>query len=499
MTTYDTGENFVGPQGSLWVQPHGPNTIPRWLGCHDVPDVTDPKGDVTRRHCVDRNGNFYVKLRAQGPGGEVTSSIVTYSAKTADWLEKQRGCKMPVYIHQGECGARDLFTSYERGQILAWAIITSEGETGLVMRETADAAEMSFDISAKYREKYWPLVLTALVTAEAAAANDIVVSHAARCWGGCGSALDSCETLFTCNDAVALAIANIDTTVDGGTNWVQQVGPFIADENIISGVAFPIAMNTWRWIVVRDTDIGVAPLEIGYSDDLGVTWNLVVVGAVANEAAQWGGCMFALDSRHIWLGTASNNIYLSADGGLTWALQDTITSPINMIHFIDENYGLVVGDANDVEYTEDGGVHWAAVVGPSAGDNLMCCAVIDKNHWWVGNVEGELWYTNDQGANWAQRLFDLPAGVVVIAAMGLNDMDWIDEFCGHFVIRCTIGGADHGLIYRTVDGGYTWQHEVSGAFAAAETYNAIVACDYNKAYTAGGLTAAVATIDTVAP
>ncbi len=497
MTAIDSGENFFGNQGSLWVQPHGPNTIPRWLGCHEVAAVTVPRGDVTRRHCVDRYGNFYVKMRAQGPGGEVTSSILTYSAKTADWLETHGDCRMPVYIHQGECGARDLFASYERGQILAWAIITNNGETNLVMRETAEAAEISWDISAKYRKKYWPLVLTPLVTANAGVGNKIVASHAARCWGGCGSALDSCETLFVCNDVVAAGVANIDVTVNGGTTWAAQVGPFIATENIISGVAFPIATDVWRWVVVRDTAAGV--LQVGYSDDLGVTWDLVVLPGAAAEAAAWGGCMFALDRQHIWLGTDDFNIYFSGDGALTWALQDVVGTAVNCIHFIDEKYGLSVGVQNDVEYTEDGGVHWTPVVGPSAADDLLSCAVIDKNHWWIGNDDGELWYTNNQGANWYQRFFDLPPGVVAILAMGLNDMDWIDEFCGHFVIRCTIGGANHGLIYRTVDGGYTWQHEVSGVFTAAETYNSIVACDYNKAYTAGGLTAGVTTIDTVAP
>jgi len=499
MSSYDTGDYFVGPQGTIFIQPDGPNTKPEWLGCHDLGDIAAPGGDITRRHCVDKDGNFVPKIRAQGPSGEITTSITTYSPKTADWLELQGNCRMPLYIHQSECGPRDLFAAYERGQLLAWAIITSEGETGLVVRETADAAEMSFDVSAKYREKYWKLLLTALVTAEAAAANDIVVSNSHRCYGGCGGALDKCTTLFNCNDAVALAIANVDVSVDGGTTWASVVGPFVADENIISGVAFPISETVDRWIVVRSADAGVNPLEVAYSDDHGANWNLVVVGAVASEEAVWGGAMFAIDARHIWLGTGDNNIYFSSDAGLTWALQDTLTSPINMIHFIDEHYGLAVGDANDIEYTEDGGVHWAAVVGPSAGDNLMCCAVIDQDHWWVGNVDGELWYTVDQGANWVQRFFDLPPGVVVITAMGLNDMDWIDEFCGHFVLRCTIGGTDYGLIYRTVNGGFSWEYQQSAAFDGAETYNAVLACDYNKAYTVGGLIGAVTGIDTVAP
>ncbi len=496
--SWDISEYFTGQQGTIFIQPDGPNSEPQWLGCHELPDIAAPRGDITRRFCVDKNGNFVLKLRAQGPSGEVTTSITTYSPKTADWLETHGDCPMPLYIHQGDCGARDLFASYQRGQVLARARITNDGETGLVMRETADAAEMSWDVSAAYREKYWRLLLTALVTVETEAANNIVVSNNRQCSGGCGVALARCTTLFNCNDAANLAIANIDVSVDGGTIWAAVVGPFIADEHIISGVAFPISDTLWRWIVVRSTDAGVNPLEIGYSDDNGANWNLVVVGAVANEEAVWGGAMFALDARHIWLGTGDNNIYFSGDAGLTWALQDTIADNVNMIHFIDEHYGLVVGDQNALEYTEDGGVHWPAVLGPAVADDLLCCAVIDKNRWWVGTDDGELWYTVDQGANWVQRIFDTPAGSILLA-LGLNDMDWIDEFCGHFVLWVTIGGNNFGLMYRTVDGGFSWEYQISAQFTGAEVYTSVLACDYNKAYAVGGATGGVTTIGTVTP
>ena len=38
---------YLAGQAGLWVQPDGPNTEPKFLGCHGMGDITIPFGDKT--------------------------------------------------------------------------------------------------------------------------------------------------------------------------------------------------------------------------------------------------------------------------------------------------------------------------------------------------------------------------------------------------------------------------------------------------------------------
>ena len=68
---------FSGDMGTIWVQPDGPNSAPQYLGCHDMGDIAEPGGDVTKRYCPDRRGagRWTVALTSQGIPADVTSSI----------------------------------------------------------------------------------------------------------------------------------------------------------------------------------------------------------------------------------------------------------------------------------------------------------------------------------------------------------------------------------------------------------------------------------------
>jgi len=45
--------HFLAGNGSLWIQPDGPNTQPQFLGCHKLGDVEQAQGDVTLLYCKD--------------------------------------------------------------------------------------------------------------------------------------------------------------------------------------------------------------------------------------------------------------------------------------------------------------------------------------------------------------------------------------------------------------------------------------------------------------
>lgn len=491
------GDYFDANMGVLWVQPDGPNTQPQYLGCHDLGDVSEPQGDIAQRYCPnpDGPGSWDVVLVTQGPPDRITTTVTTYVGKTADWLEKQI-CPIPVYVHQSMCGKKNIFLSYDRGELYQYARFASKGRTNLVMREGVDASEQTFDLSAdSYSNglfgKYYPLKLTPQVTTEANTLYDIAFCNALTCLGPCGPAKGICTDGYIVAAAGAGVSANVLRTIDAGTTWAATAAdPFAIDEDIISVVCFPISRTITRVVVGRGTTDVANPAEIAYSDDNGATWTNVNVGSTNGEYMQWTGALFAIDNYNIWAITDLGNIFKSTNGAVSWTEQTTTNvNGLNYIRFKDENHGLTVGDTNTILYTEDGGAHWVTITGPAAqaAQDALCCEILDAYRWWVGYADGELWYTNDGGTNWFQRAFTAPAGAATVDRV--NDVMFLDDFLGFFVIKWTDGLADeYGTIYRTFNGGHDWEvYQVDTAFDSGTPIglNSVWACHYNLAYSVG--------------
>lgn len=498
---------FTADKGVIWLQPDGPNTIMQYLGCHDLGDLTEPRGDVTLTRCRDLSGprKWRNSITAQGPPDLATFSITALVAATADYLETI-DCPTPVYVHENDCGRFDIPLSYQRGWLFTWGHITQKGASNLAMRESVDPSEMSFEFSSPPPVfRYFPLVLTRQVTTEAEALYDIIFCNTPRCLGACGPALDGCEEGFTVAAAGAAAIANVIATADGGTTWTATAAdPFIADEDIISNTCFYIDADTVRWVVARGTTDLANPAEIAWSIDGGATWNTVNVGSTNGEFMQWTGALFSHDQRHIWTVTNLGNIYFSSDGAISWTEQTTTnTNALNYIRFVDFNYGLAVGDTNTILFTSDGGEHWTTITGPAAkaADDALCCEILDANRWWVGYDDGTLYYTNDGGANWSERTVDTPTGHV--STDRINDIHFFNDFFGAFVTQWTDGDTNtRASIHRTFNGGQDWEvYAVADAFDTDSPtgLNSVWMCNPNLIYAVGHPIDSTAAIYTASP
>lgn len=75
-------------QGSLWVQPSGPNTPVYFLGCHDLSDISEPAGGIELLRCMDRRGGWRTVGSIQSPPDAVSTSIENMTFLARDWLEK---------------------------------------------------------------------------------------------------------------------------------------------------------------------------------------------------------------------------------------------------------------------------------------------------------------------------------------------------------------------------------------------------------------------------
>jgi photosystem II stability/assembly factor-like uncharacterized protein len=495
---------FSADMGTIWMQPDGPNTAPRYLGCHDMGDIAEPIGDITQRFCPDPagHGKWNVALTSQAMPGRVTTSITTYVGATQDYLQqlREKNCPTGIYVHSSLCGRKDTFLNYDAGTMLRNAKIISRTKTKLAAREGADASEMTFEISADPPlAEYWPLRMTRLTTAETTDAWDIAIGGESFCSGPCGPTELPCDELAVGCDHTAAA-PNVLFSGNGGTTWAAVASTFGVAEPISSVIAVQYGRGVTRYIIARGiTAAGAA--QIAYTDNLGAAWTLVTVGAVATEFIPWNGDLFALDLYHIWAGTdtgagAGGHVYFSADGGATWALQLTTADVVKCIHFANYTDGIAVGDSNGVYATTDGGTTWTTITGPAgkAAVNILSCWCFDRYRWFVGYDDGTLHYTTDGGVIWAQRLLPMPPSGTAINRV--NAMSWIDDYHGCLAVKYTVTAALWGAIYRTFDGGYDWEiyHTAAAYTTGAIGMASVVMCSENLAYGVGDICTATSTI-----
>lgn len=440
--------NYLAGEASVWVLPDGPNSVPRYLACHAVGDVTNPKGDETLLYKPDpsRSGKFIVKNSFTGEPGTVTTSVETDINKVADWLETIGDCRFPLYIHKFKCGRRDEFTNFDRTFILRQSRITSQGLSALAAASPGDEGEskQSFDISSRELIRAFKLQPLRTSVPSPGDVTGISVCGETRCDDNCGTAQAKKDYLFATQKLLAGSTtdtAEVMASIDQSVWAPSSADPFIDDMDISGIVCFKVGVNTIRIMVARGTTGAGEPIEIAYSDDYGATWITVHPGAVNGEFVSNGHALFALDRYNIWVGSNGGRIYFSSDAGVSWTLQENAVisaTAITGIYFIDSLIGYAVYTGGEVAKTTDGGVTWSAVTASTATATTDICVISSYVAWITGS--NGLWYTEDSGVTWHQKL-----------TMPLAAVDFMNELIGIIA-----GSAASANIYETVDGGYDW-------------------------------------------
>ena len=451
------GDVFTSRDGALWVQPGGPNTKPYYLGCHDLGAIAEPGsgiGELIR--CFDQNtGGWKVIGQTKSPPDMVTTSVETVMGKAADWLEKAK-CPMPIYVNVRDCGRADTFDNYVRSFILQKAEVGDRGVNDIVHREDDTAAMMSFDITAI------PPVLRAftlgvgrVTTSEVQALNDVAFTKDVRCAGACGAYQDAGKTGYAVGDALAASPANtadVLKSTDGGETWAAtSTDPFAGAEDISSVVLFYMGRDTLRVLVARGTTDAGAPAEVAYSDNGGTTWTVANVGSTNAQYATKGGALFALDQYNIWFASTGGYLYKSEDGGVSWTAKQTgvlTTGNYNCIHMANEREGFAGAAADVIVKTGNGGDTWTACTATGGGGDILTIFALDKYRVWVGTDDGDIYYSVDGGVTWTERT------VTGLTAGTIADIQFANDMIG-YLVHNTSGPV--GRIYRTINGGYSWQ------------------------------------------
>jgi hypothetical protein len=500
---------LTNDMASIFWQPAGPNGTQYWLGCHDLSDVAEPQGDVTRDYCPDPagRGKWKVMSRSQGAPGEVTVDVTFPLSKTADYLEESSGrrCAGGLYVNWSECGNRSWANSYDRGFVLENPILTSKsyGNVASALRDggAPTATTRTFSFSGEVIEDYYALVATARACAGVAVVTGIKSCSAEQCLGACGAPSYLGQTIYASIAALAGVEGKVFVSNDYGVTWAAVAGgiaitPWAVAENF-NITCFPMTPTTTRVLVARQST-NAAAAEVSYSDDGGLTFSAIVtVGATLTEAfGVYPQSIFALNRENVWGCTrvaalAQGNIYVSRDGGATWALSyASAAEALDVIHFADENNGVCFGLTGDCFATVDGGAHWNAKTAPFATP-ASGCLCLDSNRFWVAATAGTLWYTQNGGTTWAQRVLPNPTGASAISALGA--MDAIDDYVFSVVGTTTVGGNPFGAIWRTWDGGANWT-SVLTPLTYAQGLVAVDMVTTNNIFAGGGITATTSVI-----
>lgn len=469
---------FLAGEMAVWIQRNGPNTEPVFGGCHAIGDVDHPEGDVELVYCPDESGpnKFKVVASIQGTPGAITFTITTDLTDEIDEMERVK-CPFTVFVHASKRGRKDVFDNFDRTTIYTNVRVTNRGKSGLVARTPEDQGrvEQSYDVSAEEELDLKEPTITRQSISETNAINDISFCNDFACRTEDEIAQDACQEGFAVADAVAYGTANVLYTSNGGT-WAATADPFGADEHPIGVECFAFGRDTVRAIVSNGSTSG-APAEVAFTDDNGVTWTPANVSA-GNTTFSSRHALFALNQYHIWAALANGYIYHSADAGVTWDLQEAgvlTTAPWNAVRFVSSEVGWVVGNANEIARTIDGGTTWSAVVGPAgkAAVHIVALAVLDRNRAWIGFSDGTLYYTHDAGANWSQRSFP-GSGVGEI-----RDIEFFNDSLGFMIVN---NASPVGTVLWTINGGFSWSRLVANSNSG---YNSIFICDEWNIFVAG--------------
>ena len=156
-----------------------------------------------------------------------------------------------------------------------------------------------------------------------------------------------------------------------------------------------------------------------------------------------------------------------------WTPQNSgVSVLLNDVYFSDNQTGWAVGDDGTIVNTTDGGQTWNTQTS-GVTDILRAVFFIDNNTGWAvgGKLNKTMLKTTDGGSNWQS----LDASSIFSNLM--YDIAFVDENTGWVITTDSI--------YRTSDGGNTWEHEgyITGVFSP--TIRTIAVTSDTMAYVGG--------------
>ena len=142
------------------------------------------------------------------------------------------------------------------------------------------------------------------------------------------------------------------------------------------------------------------------------------------------------------------------NGGQTWHRQTSgvFGKPLRTVYFRSELEGWCLGESGVLIHTSDGGETWEPIE-TDTENNLHDFFIADATGWIVGDW-GTLLKSTDGGKTFTK------IDETVFAKKSLKGIYFVDDDYGWMITyRNTTEGENAGYIYRTTDGGDTWEEQ----------------------------------------
>lgn len=444
-------------------------------------------GDITPVRTADptRYGQFVIRDIIQGQAGLPTFNLEARSTMALSAYLKlaKKGCPVDIQVHHGTCkDPSDFDLGWEKVDVFEEARFTSvsESELGTFDADGEAAILEMLDLTAIDWYQLKNLNFTEIATAEIVQeVVDVVICDSRAC-GNCGLPSDGVQRVFAVQTSVGASpgiTSEVVSSIDGGTTWQETNITSLAANQSATAMA---CVGAYLVIVSSgDDSIQYAPIADVLADT--ATWTEVTTGIVGAGSPSR---ILSLSRTKTWIVGEAGYIYFTDDitTGVTVQTAGAVTSAnLTAISALDDQNLLVGGLANAILKTENGGITWSLVTGPSAqaAVNVTSAWMLSQKEWYLTYSDGELWYTIDGGVNWLQRT--LPGSLTSI-----SDIKFATRTVGYIAGNT----ATVGKLLRTINGGRSWYvlpEQVGSAVPTALRYNRIAVSgdDPNVIYAGG--------------
>ena len=302
-----------------------------------------------------------------------------------------------------------------------------------------------------------------------------------------------------------LSRRNILRSFDGGTSWSMPEFP--------TNEAITMAFTDGLTGHVANGDNSIIRTTDG-----GANWTVRL--ASTQSSSDFTAMQFATPSIG-YVAQSSSRMFKTEDGGDTWFEAGSTSTTFNAIHFTSPTEGVGIGSSGAIYKTTNGAISWERSDYDGAGfqyTTLYALDLFDDGTGYAVGLGNLLIKTTDGGSSWQNTSplyrsivqIDFPSSTVGYARTfrqlfrssdggydwtkvtpgssvgNLGAFQFIAEDVGYLIAAGSNSSNDVNAIYKTTDGGESWQNVAAAGELTQESLNSINFVHPDTGYVSGG-------------